>query len=142
MSNAVDVATSGTAHLIDSTDLYGNDEAEYTDQPEVLSKETAQPTTTKPEVSAPPPAAAATKIVATTPAKSEPEPSHVEEEVHDLQSLDAAHDSTAYDEPTTQQIPTYQERQEPEYQTPAQHLDGSAFGGNRPVRPSEMKEEG
>ena len=65
-----------------------------------------------------------------------------EEEVHDLQSLDAAHDPTAYDEPTTQQIPTYQERQEPEYQTPAQHLDGSAFGGNRPVRPSEMKEEG
>ncbi|KAI0092883.1 hypothetical protein BDY19DRAFT_903615 [Irpex rosettiformis] len=125
--------------------LYGNDEAEYTEQLEAPPKETAEPATAKRETPAPPPAATstATKPPTAAPTKSEPEPSHVEDEVHDLQSLDAAHDSAAYEDQTTQQIPTYQERQEPEYQnTPAQHLDGSNFGVNRPVRPSEMKEEG
>jgi len=45
--------------------------------------------------------------------------------------------------PTTQQIPTYQQ-QIPDYgDMPNQRLDGEDYQNiNRPVRPSEMKEEG
>lgn len=69
---------------------------------------------------------------------------HLEDEVQDLQSLSAAQEFVEYEEePATQQIPTYQERQEPEYQDrSAQRLDPTFGGMNRPVRPSEMKEEG
>ncbi|OCH93258.1 hypothetical protein OBBRIDRAFT_725211 [Obba rivulosa] len=45
----------------------------------------------------------------------------------------------------TQQIPTYEERSTPDYREPAQQRqDYAAMGApiNRPVRPSEMKEEG
>ncbi len=133
-------------HLNDSTDLYGNDEAEYSEQTEAPSKQAAEPAPVKQETPAPPQPATSSKPAAPAPVKAEaqPEASHDDEELHDLQSLNAAHDSAAYEEQSTQQIPTYQERSEPEYQvqTSAQHLDAGNFGVNRPVRPSEMKEEG
>ena len=50
----------------------------------------------------------------------------------------------SYTSPPTQQIPIYQERQ-PDYREPAPPRHDSyqgAPGADRPVRPSEMKEEG
>ena len=121
-------------------DLYGNDEAEYSEQPEAPPKEVAEAATSTKETAHPAKVVAVSKVDAvSSPPKVESEALHVEDNVHDLQSLNAAQQS--YDEPTTQQIPTYQERQEPEYHDPSAQLEGS-FGMNRPVRPSEMKEEG
>lgn len=56
----------------------------------------------------------------------------------------AAQEGDDYDEQATQQIPTYQERQTPEYRDPSAARGDGGYGGalNRPVRPSEMKEEG
>ena len=48
-----------------------------------------------------------------------------------------------YTSPTTQQIPTYQERQESDYADMTQPRNDSGYPPlDRPVRPSEMKEEG
>jgi hypothetical protein len=129
-----------TSSLAFLPDLYGNDEAEYSEQPEEFPKETSEIVPSAKETAPPAKVATSSKIeVVSPPSKVEPEALHVEDNVHDLQSLNAAQQS--YDEPTTQQIPTYQERQEPEYHDPSAQLEGS-FGMNRPVRPSEMKEEG
>ncbi|KAI0689102.1 hypothetical protein BC835DRAFT_1370485 [Cytidiella melzeri] len=124
-------------------DLYGNDEAEYTEEPETPSNAASEPAAPAKEPAQLVKVATAPKPTTTSPPKPEqPESAHVEEEVHDMQSLNTAQEHASYDEFATQQIPTYQERQEPEYHDLSAQRLGGDFGMNRPVRPSEMKEEG
>ncbi|GBE79052.1 Uncharacterized RNA-binding protein [Sparassis crispa] len=120
-------------------DLYGNDESEFTvpmEQPEENGK---SDTAESPRKEAPAPAKAEappTKVAQTTTStESSSQPSH------------ASITPTAippYTSPPTQQIPTYQDRLTPEYREPppARQDVGYQPPIDRPVRPSEMKEEG
>ncbi|KAI0773574.1 hypothetical protein C8Q74DRAFT_767144 [Fomes fomentarius] len=118
-------------------DLYGNDENEYavpTEQAEAPSVKAEPPESVKEE---PKPSI-----------KQEPQPiSTVVSSYEDYKSHSPTSSTNAipsYTSPPTQQIPTYQERQ-PDYREPAPPRHDSyqgAPGVDRPVRPSEMKEEG
>lgn len=123
-------------------DLYANDESEFvvpTEQPE------PSPVKTEPTVKE------ETKPI---PAKQEPQPiptlSSISSPPEDHKPLPSATNGSAasaipsYSSPPTQHIPTYQERQ-PDYREPAPPRHDTyqgAPGVDRPVRPSEMKEEG
>ncbi|KAH9936859.1 uncharacterized protein BXZ73DRAFT_44877 [Epithele typhae] len=124
-------------------DLYGNDENEFvvpTDSTEIAPVKVEQYESTDP----PPPV------------KSEPIPSSMSSPPKSIPTFDSnplSPTSTApsgtsaipsYTSLSTQQIPTYQERQ-PDFREPAPPRHDTyqgAPGADRPVRPSEMKEEG
>lgn len=118
-------------------DLYGNEEADYTEQPEVTSKTESE---TEPSVKEATPPVKPAPQADTTPPNQEQEQFHTEES----SAPNGDQDQENYDEQATQQIPTYQERQTPEYRDPSAARGDAGFAGaqNRPVRPSEMKEEG
>lgn len=114
------------------TDLYGHEEAPVApEQEETVSLESPQET----QQEAPPPPTK--QPVKPTPAPAAP-------------TVPATSSIPSYSSPPTHQIPTYEERQTAEFAGPsdAGH-DGGFEGdyedgadGDRPVRPSEMKEEG
>ncbi|KAJ3551298.1 hypothetical protein NM688_g4784 [Phlebia brevispora] len=129
-------------------DLYGNDESEFavpTDQTEATQEpQEAAPPTAKRE--SPPPVKISTTPVpapkaSPTPPKQEPSASPIESTSQQPTSNGAI--SSPYTTPT-QQIPTYQERDASDYHDQAQQGGAGNYpaGMNRPVRPSEMKEEG
>lgn len=126
-------------------DLYGNDENEYavpTEHPEEAGQPRSQeqlraaeePIKQIKSVSEPTPPAAINSV-SPTDTKPQPIPSHTD---HTHSTI------SAYTSPPTQQIPTYQERQDSDYrEVPPPRQDYSPGGSaDRPVRPSEMKEEG
>ncbi|KAI0687226.1 hypothetical protein C8Q76DRAFT_635604 [Earliella scabrosa] len=116
-------------------DLYGNDESEF-----AVPTEQAEPPSTKAE-----------PVVKEEPkpsVKLEPQPiATVVTSYEDHNPQSPASSTSAipsYTSQPTQQIPIYQERQ-PDYREPAPPRHDSyqgAPGADRPVRPSEMKEEG
>lgn len=120
-------------------DLYGNEEQEYAEPSEVASK-TESEAEPSPTENTPPARPAAGPHTTTEPQDQPLEQSHVEEPL----SSNSAQEADHYDEQATQQIPTYQERQTPEYRDPSLVRGDANFANalNRPVRPSEMKEEG
>lgn len=93
--------------------------------------------------SPPPTKPLATAQPASSSPKVEPEPSLSPVDHTSAQSLSAAGDA-GYGEQATQQIPTYQDNESNEYREPPLNRPDQSFAGamNRPVRPSEMKEEG
>ncbi|THH02204.1 hypothetical protein EW026_g605 [Hermanssonia centrifuga] len=103
-------------------DLYGNDDPEFalpTEQPEAPPK------------------------TSSTPPKPEPSASPVDNISQQIPTSNGM-GSPTYGMGQTQQIPTYQDRETPEYREVPQPAAGAGYQGaiNRPVRPSEMKEEG
>lgn len=86
----------------------------------------------------PPPAKTTTAQPSSTPPKAEPQALSSES----LSQYDLS-DGSGYQNQPTQQIPTYQDNDSSEYREPPPRPDQSYAGAlNRPVRPSEMKEEG
>ncbi|RPD55104.1 hypothetical protein L226DRAFT_574875 [Lentinus tigrinus ALCF2SS1-7] len=119
-------------------DLYGNDENEFV----VPTEPEASPV--KAEVKEP------VKEEAKPVVKQEPQPipTSTSSDEHNPYSPRSSEATTSaipsYTSPPTQQIPIYQERQ-PDHREPAPPRHDSyqgAPGVDRPVRPSEMKEEG
>ncbi|KAI0751816.1 hypothetical protein C8Q80DRAFT_1218419 [Daedaleopsis nitida] len=119
----------------DFADLYGNDESEF-----------AVPTA---QTEPPPPRAEQPAV------KEEPKPS-IQQEPQPIATVISSYEDRTSNPPpsatnaipsytsSAQQIPTYQERQ-PDYREPAPPRHDTyqgAPGADRPVRPSEMKEEG
>ncbi|KAI0637543.1 hypothetical protein C8Q77DRAFT_373604 [Trametes polyzona] len=141
-------------------DLYGNDENEFavpTTEPEQPPaqeaheqvKQEEQPSVSvkqeHPKSPTPP----------TTTTAPQPVPSY-SEDVKPPMPQSNAYESNGYEVPTSsiptyteppvQQIPTYEERQRPVSREPPPPRDDAGYQGvpgvDRPVRPSEMKEEG
>ena len=132
--------------LTQSEDLYGNDDTEYAappEQAEVPEKSEPQdsPVATKRESPPPMKPIATTQPTSSSP-KAEPEPFLSPVDQTSPQSFAA--DSSGYGDQPTQQIPTYQDNESNEYREPPPNRPDQSFAGalNRPVRPSEMKEEG
>lgn len=132
-------------------DLYGNDESEFavpTEQPEepaVKSEPSEKQETAKKEASPSPQPAAPAPIASSSTESTQPLQFAAVKEPESLPTNALAPQSQVpvYTSPTTQQIPTYQERQESDYSEMApQRADSSYPPLDRPVRPSEMKEEG
>ncbi|TCD68165.1 hypothetical protein EIP91_011443 [Steccherinum ochraceum] len=129
--------------------LYGNDEPEFavpTGQAEdpAVKSEPEKHETVKKETTPPPqpsaPAAASSSADSSKPSlqvsvKQEPEP-------HTINAISPQSQVPVYTSPTTQQIPTYQERQDNDYSEMAPQRSDTGYPSDRPVRPSEMKEEG
>ncbi|KAI0915550.1 hypothetical protein AcV5_003737 [Taiwanofungus camphoratus] len=122
-------------------DLYGNDESEFavpTEQPEEYVKTESQDPSLHQEE--PQPVKTETP---STPAKLPPSNTPVDTAQHlPSQGSNAPATIPSYTSPPTQQIPTYQERQTPEYREPPPPRQDGHYPVDRPVRPSEMKEEG
>lgn len=123
-------------------DLYGNDEAEYAAPPEepetpVKSEPQDLPATTR--VASPPPSKQAATHQPSPPPKQEPEDSSAPLATAQQYASNSP-DSSAFNNPPTQQIPTFQDTAE--YREPQQSRSETGFSQTRPVRPSEMKEEG
>ncbi|KZT13244.1 uncharacterized protein LAESUDRAFT_640017 [Laetiporus sulphureus 93-53] len=124
------------------SDLYGNDESEFavpttqTEQNTRLESQ-GQPEEKLIQQTKEEPAHVAKLATPTPPPETKPQQSATQ-----LAPTLAAIPS--YTSPPTQQIPTYQERQTPEYREPPPARQDYHGGGDvdRPVRPSEMKEEG
>lgn len=127
-------------------DLYGNDESEFAvpTEPEEPVKEEELEETVKLES---PTVSSYTQVNALAEEQkpsigASPPSSH--QQNHSATSSTAQSIPTSYtSEQTTQQIPTYQERQDTADLSPMNHGSTSYAGQvDRPVRPSEMKEEG
>lgn len=129
------------------TDLYGNDESEYA----VPTEQVDEPVKKEEEVDEP------SKLDSPTASSLTQADASVEEQKPSIGSLTASNQqnngatsstapitSTSYtSQQATQQIPTYQERQDTSDVLPMNHGSASYAGQvDRPVRPSEMKEEG
>ncbi|KAH8083295.1 hypothetical protein BXZ70DRAFT_578227 [Cristinia sonorae] len=127
-------------------DLYGNDEPEFAVPTEPaedpVKSEPVQHDTVKKEASPTPQPSAPVSTGASDnlkPSRASPTPKQPATQAQAPQSQSQV---PVYTSPTTQQIPTYQERQD-EYSEMAPTLPDSAYSQlDRPVRPSEMKEEG
>lgn len=123
-------------------DLYGNDETEYSappDQAEAPVKEEVKDSPTATKAVSPPLSKPATQP-SPDPPKTEPDSPTVEQISQQYDTLD----ESGYPSQPTQQIPTYQDNESSEYrELPPNRPDQNYAGAmNRPVRPSEMKEEG
>ncbi len=130
-------------------DLYGNDESEYavpTDQGESTQEPQEQAPSTLKRESPPPINTSASPQpavkTASTPPRQEPSLSPTEETSQQLNASNGA--TSSYSAAQTQQIPTYQERDVGDYHDQSHQGGAGNYPGgvNRPVRPSEMKEEG
>ncbi|KAI0771700.1 hypothetical protein BD413DRAFT_475692 [Trametes elegans] len=132
-------------------DLYGNDENEFavptTEQPEQspVKQEAPEQTTEEPLASKREPSQE--PLLATSNVK--PPTTTTSEDVKPLQAQAQSHDSNSipsYMSPPTQQIPIYEERQPTDLREPPPPRHDAGYQGvpgvDRPVRPSEMKEEG
>ncbi|KAH9950113.1 hypothetical protein B0H21DRAFT_687434 [Amylocystis lapponica] len=126
-------------------DLYGNDENEFAVPTEPADN------LVKPEPLEPPQDEAPVAVNAEpSPQTTHPPlpPSSAESSTSRIQTSTQLSSTPAtipsYTSPPTQQIPTYQERQTPEYREPPQARQDGSYQPplDRPVRPSEMKEEG
>lgn len=123
-------------------DLYGNDEAEYAAPPEepetpVKSEPQDLPATTR--AASPPPTKQTAARQPSPPPKQEPEGSPAPLATAQQYASNSP-DPSAFNNPPTQQIPTFQDTAE--YREPQQSRSEAGFSQTRPVRPSEMKEEG
>lgn len=141
-------STCPSHQFIRLADLYGNDDTEYAAPPEQAEapekSEPQSPTIVKRESTPPLVKPVATAPPATSsPPKAEPEPSLSPVEQISPQTYDAA-EGSGYGDQATQQIPTYQDNESNEYREPPPNRPDQSYSGaqNRPVRPSEMKEEG
>ena len=131
------------------TDLYGNDESEYavpTDQGD-SAQEPQEQALSAPKKESPPPAKALSSPkpavnVPSTPPKQEASLSPTESTSQQISASNGA--TSSYSVAQTQQIPTYQERDINDYHEQGHQGGAGNFPGAspRPVRPSEMKEEG
>ena len=133
--------------LSEKIDLYGNDDSEYAAPPDHASapeksEPQESPIVTKAE-SPPPTKAAVAAQPISTPPKPEPEPSLSPVDQTSIQTYSTTDNSGFANQPT-QQIPTYQDNDSSEYREPPPNRADQSYPGalNRPVRPSEMKEEG
>ncbi|THH26495.1 hypothetical protein EUX98_g7692 [Antrodiella citrinella] len=131
-------------------DLYGNDESEFAvptthaDEPAVKT-ESSEKQEVKREASPspPPPASAPASATNAESSKSAQAASTLNEATPQAYAPAPQSQVPVYTSPTTQQIPTYQERQDVDYSDMApQRADSGYPPLDRPVRPSEMKEEG
>ncbi|KAI0786556.1 hypothetical protein C8Q75DRAFT_772174 [Abortiporus biennis] len=129
-------------------DLYGNDDQEFavpTDAPE--DRVTAEPEPTTPAKSSSTPTKPSPSESSTTQAKQSSAPASTSETPQPssvTSALSTQPVATYTSQTATQQIPTYQERQDTDYHVPQTPQQGAQYSGqiDRPVRPSEMKEEG
>lgn len=131
--------------LSEVLDLYGNDDTEYAAPPEQADapeKTESQDSPVATKMESPPPTKTAPTQAASTPPKTEPEPSLSPVDQTAIQSYTS--ESSGYTNQLTQQIPTYQDNDSSEYREPPPNRPDQSYQGalNRPVRPSEMKEEG
>ncbi|KAI0666129.1 hypothetical protein C8Q78DRAFT_984939 [Trametes maxima] len=133
-------------------DLYGNDENEFavptTDLPENPPAKESPPQVKEEQVTAkreiPDEPLLATS--ASKPSYSEPQQEDVKPQVAPANQSQAASSIPSYMSSDAQQIPTYEERQPTDLREPAPPRHDGGYQGvagvDRPVRPSEMKEEG
>lgn len=138
--------------LLYFADLYGNDEPEFAvpTEPaeEPVKSESSENNETLKEASPPPKASpsgpAPTSTAETTTAEQYDSDYNDTNDQHQSNNAPASQSQVpVYTSPATQQIPTYQERQDSDYPEMApQHTDSAYVPLDRPVRPSEMKEEG
>ncbi|GJE99436.1 RNA-binding domain-containing protein [Phanerochaete sordida] len=125
-------------------DLYGNDEAEYSappEQPEPVVKEETRDSPVATRAATPPPSKPAAATLPTpSPPKVEPDSPSAEQ----ISLQPTSPDDSGFANLATQQIPTYQDNDSSEYREPPPNRQDQNYAGaaNRPVRPSEMKEEG
>ncbi|KAI0333423.1 hypothetical protein GY45DRAFT_1389943 [Cubamyces sp. BRFM 1775] len=133
-------------------DLYGNDDNEFavpTSEPseQPSAKESSEPTREEPQV-----AVKSEPVQDPYPATSSVKPSTSISQYEDVKPspIPTVHSPVtntipSYSSPPTQQIPTYEERQPTDLRQPPPRHDAGyqgVPGVDRPVRPSEMKEEG
>lgn len=135
--------------LTENIDLYGNDDTEYAappEQQETLAKSEAQELPASVKTESPPPTkpAAVKPPSPAPPTKLERDLSPLDDEFANQPYQSTAGDSSGFSNQPTQQIPTYQDNESSEYREPPPNLADQNYAGaiNRPVRPSEMKEEG
>ncbi|CAL1701881.1 unnamed protein product [Somion occarium] len=130
-------------------DLYGNDESEFAVPTEHVDEHAKkeEDRSEVPKQESPPPST----YTAIDTLSEDRKPSIADSIANQPQPIPAASSAmapTSYtSQQATQQIPTYQERQEPEYSSEVAAMTSrppSGYAGqlDRPVRPSEMKEEG
>jgi hypothetical protein len=123
-------------YLLLDTDLYGNDEADFTDHVQEEKEVSAQAELASTEVPAAQPTSAVSKS------------SKVESPPQSASALSSSQPISpqSFIAPATQQIPTYEQPQSAEYREPppARHENGyqSIPVPERTIRPSEMKDEG
>ena len=130
--------------LVLFADLYGNDESEFavpTEPEEADKSDPVENEELEEEVSLPQQAAPAHSSAAPTETSKPAQPAPIAQDTAPLSpsasTTPAQSQVPVYTSPTTQQIPTYQERQD-DYAD----MGASRPAQDRPVRPSEMKEEG
>ena len=132
---------------ISFVDLYGNDDNEFAvpteSQEDVVSK--AEPEEAPVTEKAAPPPSKPAEPATPEPKISTPATQHAIKHEPSPPAENSTSSIPSYTSPPTQQIPTYQERQDTDYSQMSNMPDGAfqgAINADRPVRPSEMKEEG
>ncbi|KAH9853288.1 hypothetical protein C2E23DRAFT_884889 [Lenzites betulinus] len=133
-------------------DLYGNDENEFavptTELPEEPPVKTS-PVPVKQEEHIAPKEESHSEtapLAASAPTSSAPEYEDVKSYTIQTSTSPATSSIPSYTSPPAQQIPTYEERQPTDLREPPPPRHDAVYQGvpgvDRPVRPSEMKEEG